>query len=68
MLEANDLDPRRRPILENAESSPLVVCGMRPAMRLTRTTDGAVIICESSRFFVSSDPLEPPSLQESRLP
>jgi hypothetical protein len=54
MVEANDVDPRSRADPPKRRIEYFWLCGeCAPAMRLIRTTDGAVTICRASR---PSDP------------
>jgi hypothetical protein len=58
VLDANDVDARSRTDFPKRKIEYFWLCGeCGLTKRLMRTTDGSVIICESSRF---SDPLGPP--------
>jgi len=64
VLDTNDVDPRSRTDFPKRRIEYFSLCGeCGPAMRLIRTTDEAVTICESSRF---SDPLGPPRITFAR--
>jgi hypothetical protein len=64
VLDGNEVDPRSRTDCPKRRIEYFWLCGeCGPTMRLMRTTDGAVTVCESSRFF---HPLGPPRITFAR--